>query len=480
MLKEYFILRFLFITFCISNVYREGTNVPVLGNSVETYTNGLMNGADPFVFRDSDGTYYLYHTGKGFPVHSSKDLVHWEAKGHAMIGYKWAKRNFWAPEVVKLHGKYFLHYTGAPASGPNKIGMAVSDSPLGPFIDIGNKPFYETGEKGVLDSDIFFDEDGKVYMYYSNAMSTNKVKNQKYSEVWVIELQRDLSGVKGAPHKLTQPEQEWEYRNSPGMFWNEGPCMVKHKGIYYLMYSANCFCTDHYAVGYATSTSPMGPFTKYPLNPILSNEPDPGKISGPGHHAVTVSPDGKEYVIVYHSHDEVNQKGGKRHVNVDRMGFRTDGTMYIDGPTVTEQPLFISTLKDITGEAIVNSSNTFPGSSLKALTDGEFSMYSRFRHYEWKSREDIKNTEISFRWNKKQHQMQIWIYNSIDTIKQAFRGEIVFNDGTTREFEMEKPPGKATIITFDGNGETDGFTLFLKNETLRGVALSEVRIFASP
>ena len=357
--------------------------------------------------------------------------------------------------------------------------MAVSDNPLGPFTDIGNKPFYETGEKGVLDSDIFFDEDGKVYMYYSNAMSTNQVKDQKYSEVWVIELKRDLSGVKGTPQKLTQPEQKWEYRNSPGMFWNEGPCMVKHNGIYYLMYSANCFCNDHYAVGYATSTSPMGPFTKYPLNPILSNEPDPGKISGPGHHAVTVSPDGKEYVIVYHSHDEVNQKGGKRHVNVDRMGFRTDGTMYIDGPTDTEQPLFVSTLKDITGEAIVNSSSTSPGSSLKALTDGEFSMYSRFKNYEWWSRNNEKNFEISFHWNKKQHQMQIWIYNSIDSTKQAFRGEIVFNDGTTREFELEKSLGKATIITFDGvGGETDGFTLFLKNETLRGVALSEVRIFA--
>ena len=121
MLKEYFILRFLFITVFISNVPCEVTNVPVLGNSVETYTNGLMNGADPFVFRDNDGTYYLYHTGKGFPVYSSKDLVHWEAKGHAMIGYKWAKRNFWAPEVVKLQGKYFLHYTGALANGPTKL-----------------------------------------------------------------------------------------------------------------------------------------------------------------------------------------------------------------------------------------------------------------------------------------------------------------------------------------------------------------------
>lgn len=296
--------------------------------------------ADPSVFKDDDGTYYMYVTGKGFPAFSSKDLVNWKFEGTVIGGsdYKWATNTFWAPEVMKYDGKYYLHYTGSKGDEPKRIGLAVSDYPLGPFEDINNEPFFqhETG-KGSIDSHIFVDDDKRVFMYYSNAMSTNKIpKTNKYrSEIWVVELAKDLSKVIGKPQLLIYPTQEWENNPNAKSYWNEGAVMLKHNGVYYLMYSANCFCAGNYSVGYATATSPTGPFTKFEGNPVLSNKGVPA-VSGPGHHSVVASPDGTELYCVYHSH--VSEAGGQRMINIDKLGFKPNVDLFIEGPTVSPQP----------------------------------------------------------------------------------------------------------------------------------------------
>jgi GH43 family beta-xylosidase len=111
---------------------------------------------------------------------------------------------------------------------------------------------------------------------------------------------------------------------------------VKYDVKYYLMYSANCYASREYAVGYAMAASPMGPFDKAAHNPVLfSTLPE---ISGPGHNSVTISPDGSEFFIVYHVHTDPHKPGGDRQVCIDRMGFRKDGTLYVEGPTNMPQP----------------------------------------------------------------------------------------------------------------------------------------------
>jgi GH43 family beta-xylosidase len=460
--------------------------ISLLQPAVSVYKNEVIkNGADPYVFRDNDGKYYLYHTGKGFPVYTSTDLVNWEPKGKSMPvnGYKWAKSRFWAPEVVKIKDQYYLHYTGASADGILRIGLAKADSPLGPFTDVNEKPFFETGNKGVLDSDLFFDESGKVYLYYSSAMSTNIVGDQRFSEIWVVEVNPDLSGIKGRPVLLLKPEQNWEYNGSKSHFWNEGSAVFKKNGIYYLMYSANCYCSQSYSIGYASSKSPLGPFVKYEKNPILSNEPFTQTVSGPGHHAVTYSPDGKEMMIIYHSHRDVLKGGGQRKINIDRMGIRADGTVYANGPTVTLQPVPSSKgnpLQDITNEAAIMSSSTLPGYKTESLKDGEFSMYPRFKEYEWVgSGTDKDYLEISFLWERKQKIDEIWIYNSIDSGRQAFKGFVVSDKGDSiQNIVFNKLPGEATIIKFQGIEETKGLKLFLNTDRRPEIALSEIKIFA--
>ena len=308
--------------------------------------NQISSMADPFILRDND-TYYMYVTGNGFPCFTSTDLVNWKYEGKIMDkkSSKWAVKSFWAPEVIKIEDKFYLHYTAGRNDNIKRIGIAVSDSPTGPFTDIGDKPFLDRGEKGSIDSHIFVDDDGRTYMYYTNAMDTNpreELGGKKRSEIWVIEVAPDLSTIISEPVMLIYPEQDWEFKPDENQYWNEGSVMIKKNDIYYLMYSANCFCGESYALGYATATSPMGPFEKYAYNPILTNEKVPGSVSGPGHHTVIQSPDKSEWFCVYHSHVHVGQlnksNNGTRQINIDRMEFMPDGSIRILGPTVTPQP----------------------------------------------------------------------------------------------------------------------------------------------
>jgi GH43 family beta-xylosidase len=155
------------------------------------------------------------------------------------------------------------------------------------------------------------------------------------SHLYVVELNLDLISLRSEPLLLTRPEQEWELRSGPEWFWNEGPFVRKRNGKYYLMYSANFYAGRDYSVGYAVSESPTGPFVKAAHNPILfSTIPE---ISGPGHNSVTTSPDGAELFIVYHIHTDPQKPSGDRQVCIDRMGFREDGTIYVNGPTNTLQ-----------------------------------------------------------------------------------------------------------------------------------------------
>ena len=175
-----------------------------------TYTNAVINpndydltsSADPFVLKDTDGTYYCYVTGAGFPVYSSKDLVNWTFRGRPFprARAKWATANFWAPEVVKIGNYYYLNYTGSETdTSPKRIGLARSSSPIGPFDDMSSTPFYSLGPKGCIDSHIFIDDDGRTYLYYSLALAQNVVNGVNRSEIWGIEVKPDLSDFIGSP-----------------------------------------------------------------------------------------------------------------------------------------------------------------------------------------------------------------------------------------------------------------------------------------
>lgn len=186
----------------------------------------------------------------------------------------------------------------------------------------------------------------------------NKGWFNEIEESWVygVELKPDFTGVIGEPVLLLRPpvtmtdkQAEWESRSvtskEVNRRWTEGSVTFKKDDTYYIMYSANYFGGKNYAVGYATSNSPLGPFKKSDDNPILGKDVDKGRIvTGTGHNSITYSPDGKEMFCVYHG--RTTATGDDRVVFVDRMKILEDGHLIVEGPTTKPQPLPSGTPKE--------------------------------------------------------------------------------------------------------------------------------------
>jgi GH43 family beta-xylosidase len=312
--------------------------------TTEVYRNPLaiQRIGDPFVLKASDGKYYCYPTSagdQGYKAWISDDLVNWRELGfvYEKNEKSWGYKQFWAPEVVEHNGRFYMYYTARWTEKDSlRIGVAVADKPYGPFIDVYNRPMFDFGY-AAIDANVLIDEDGGKYLYYSRDCSENYVGERRESHIYGIRLADDMISVVGEPALLLKPDQEWELKSGPKVYWNEGAFALKRNGVYYLMYSANFYASKHYSVGYATSDRPLGPFHKYEHNPVLASNSD--DISGPGHHCVIDSPDGSELFVVYHTHTDAALGGGNRQVCIDRMGFREDGSIYVSGPTLTDQPV---------------------------------------------------------------------------------------------------------------------------------------------
>lgn len=246
--------------------------------------------ADPYILL-YDGMYYAYGTSgdNGFEVYTSDDLETWKRSSAMALNKQdsYADRWFWAPEVyyVEKAKKFYLFY-----SADEHICVATSDSPYGPFVQDEKKPIRE--EKSI-DTSVFFDDDGKAYLYFVRFTDGNVI--------WVAELNDDLKSIK--EETLTQcfaAEEPWELILPKVV---EGPSVIKQGDTYYLMYSANGYTSQDYAVGYATSKSPFGPWRKYEKNPILHNYKG---LVGVGHGAPFIDKEGKMR-YVFHAHKSTTE-----------------------------------------------------------------------------------------------------------------------------------------------------------------------------
>lgn len=345
---------------------------------VSTVTNPMpLKLGDPFMLHASDGRYYMYGTSleDGFECMVSDDLVNWESCGQIYKGgdsTQWNVNCFWAPEVYERNGKYYMFYSSNWRENPTgelenfRIGVAVSDSPSGPFTDLMNRPLFDPGYP-IIDANVYFDdESGRCFLYFSRCCYKNPVESeiadkaredglfQEVEESWVygVELKSDFSGVIGEPLLLLMPpkelddvQAEWESRSvtsgEVNRRWTEGSYLFRHDNTYYIMYSANSYAGSHYAVGYATSQSPLGPFQKAINNPVLQeNVTTGGTVMGTGHNMVITMPDGELYTVY---HGRMNNNPGERVVLMDHIRITEDGTLTIYGPTVTPQQIVVKT-----------------------------------------------------------------------------------------------------------------------------------------
>ena len=264
--------------------------------------------ADPHIAY-LDGRYYIYPTTDGmegwasnsFICCSSKDLKSWQNHGLILrlgVDIEWADRNAWAPAIATKNGKYYFYFSAAQC-----IGVAVADTPYGPFTDPLGKPLVARGQYGgqSIDPMVFIDDDGSAYLYFGQGNCN------------VVKLNDDMISYDPDAVKKINP---------PG--YNEGSFVLKRNGIYYLMWSEFDTRDPRYSVAYGTSDSPMGPFKKAKENPILKAK---GLVKGAGHHSVVQVPGKDEWYIAYHRFAIPGGTGYKRETCISPMRFNPDGTI---------------------------------------------------------------------------------------------------------------------------------------------------------
>ncbi len=331
-----------------------------------------MKLGDPFLLHAADGRYYMYGTSlaDGFEAFVSDDMTSWESIGQVYKGAtpgQWNESCFWAPEVYERDGKYYMFFSANDRNNPNnekenfKIGVAVADSPEGPFTDLYNRPVFEP-EFPVIDANVLFAPDGKSYIYFSRCCYKHPVESEiadsvrkaglydQVEESWIygVELKPDFSGIVGEPVCLLAPpkeladvQAEWESRSVKAgeapRRWTEGSFIFPYNGKYYMMYSANAYFGGNYAVGYATSDNPLGPFEKSPTNPVLSeNISNGGEVAGTGHNMVLTLPSGEMYTVY---HGRLASAPDDRVVFIDPVKIDDNGILTVQGPTTGPQTI---------------------------------------------------------------------------------------------------------------------------------------------
>jgi beta-xylosidase len=163
---------------------------------------------------------------------------------------------------------------------------------------VQNRPEAIAKNMRQIDPFIFIDSDEKAYLYH--------VRFDRGNHIYVAELESDLTTIKSntLTHVISALPKTWEKTNTlPRANVVEGPTVIKQKGLYYLLYSANHFKSQDYAVGFATATSPLGPWVRGDDSPILHYKATALKGSGHGDAFVDANGDW-QYVFHAHSSDQ--------------------------------------------------------------------------------------------------------------------------------------------------------------------------------
>jgi hypothetical protein len=276
--------------------------------------------ADPNI-QEFGGRYYIYPTTDGFEgwggtrftVHSSDDLVTWQDHGVVLdleTDVRWADRYAWAPAAGERDGAYYFYFCAN-----QQIGVAVGDSPTGPFRDALDRPLVARDDYAgqMIDPAVFRDDDGTTYLYWGN------------TEAYGVPLHDDM--VSFDPERVR--------RFTPEGF-REGACVVKRRGLYYFMWSEDDTRSEDYRVAYATGPSPLGPWTKRGV--ILRKRPEYG-ILATGHHTVVNVPGTDDWFICYHRFavpgpGTPRGDGTHRESTLDRLVFAADGSIEEVVPTL--------------------------------------------------------------------------------------------------------------------------------------------------
>ena len=351
---------------------------------------------DPHVYVEN-GNYYIVGTSDRnidtVDCYVTADFVSYEIykdiyNPALYDGWEGNKPEIYAPEIYLFDGVYYMYYSAVDKSNVRRCSVVVADNPLGPYeplindvVDGLNNPlFYDKSHPSrALDTTIFTDDDGKMYMYFSTRTDTQHIVGVEMINPYQVDWATYKEIVKPGTVDSESEEilLEWEMYLDSKIEIAEAPFMIKSGGKYYMTYSANGCWNKYYNVCYAVSDSPLGNFVKpYEEGKLWTNlllgypgtsdsesliyDQWTGFASGTGHHCFFYS--GDELMIGYHAHQNRNWDSKdytERYFAFDYVYFDENGVPFCNGPSysVVNLPSSISGVHNLAGSATITSEN---------------------------------------------------------------------------------------------------------------------------
>lgn len=297
----------------ITHTYCADPSARVFGDTLWLYPSHDKDDAKDFLMDD-------------FHAYSTTDMVNWTDHGviyKPLEDAKWAKSRTWAPDCIKRNGKYYFYY----ATDKENIGVAVANSPAGPFHDPLGHPLITKHTPGVvcdrdfIDACPFIDDDGQAYLFVGQ------------NTVNVIKLNEDMISFDGEVKQITGTQDFFE------AVW-----VHKHKGTYYMTYATSPFRKGKkQEIAYCTSDNPLGPYT---YRGVIMKP----RNSGTTHCSITTYK-GQDYIF-YHTADISRAlqpdyyNANRRSVCADSLFYNEDGTIRPIETTLNYDKLKLNDISD--------------------------------------------------------------------------------------------------------------------------------------
>ena len=280
------------------------------------YSNPIIAGdyPDPSVIRVGREYWATATTSEWaplFPLLHSNDLVNW---GHLENVFTeppaWSTGNYWAPEISEHEGQFYVYYVARKRDGPLSIAVAIAKAPRGPYTDHGPLVSQEAGS---IDPVTALDEKGERYLIWKEDGNSRNLP----TPIWAQKLSDDGASLVGEMKELFRNDAPWEGNLV------EGPYVIRRKEWFYLFYSGNACCGTgcSYALGVARSKQLLGPWEKYPANPILAGN---SKWKCPGHGTIVTDVKGRDF-LMYHAYDAQDFVYPGRQALLDEIRWETNG-----------------------------------------------------------------------------------------------------------------------------------------------------------
>ena len=362
----------------VSYVAEQKYRNPIVQTCYSTDPAPMVDGDRLYVYTGHDEAGADFFWMYDWRVFSTADMVNWTDHGSplSLASFEWADDRAWAPQCIARDGKYYFYVpVHSKLSGGMAIGVAVGDTPYGPFKDALGKPLYDNGSWDHIDPTVFIDHDGQAWIYWGNP------------RLYYAKLNRDMISIDGEVKTIEFTEEGFgapdpskrERGKKYTDTYTEGPWAFKRNGIYYMMYAAGGV-PEH--IAYSTSTTPTGPWTY--RGTIM---PQMNETQSFTNHAGICDFKGHSYFF-YHTGNLPGGGGFGRSVAVEEFKYNADGTIPQILPTRTGvAPIgTLNPYQRVQGETMAYSMGV-----RTEWTDTEGVFVSDIHHGDW-----IRLSEVDF------------------------------------------------------------------------------------